>query len=302
MWFNHWLRRGFWPEVPDAQVDAGVVTKTRRMNTGSQCPTNTLWLYRCHDVGLAMVGGSEFMDQIAATWASLIVAACLLPSPALAQESPGLDLSGNIEVATDYRFRGVSRSDGEPVVQVSLDATLPVRDKMSLFAGASGLATQSNRDYGAAQGQFYAGLEQDVGAFRLTLGGRGYVFPDGAGRDYYELFGSAATHYGPVSAKLGFAVAPDQRSYGDRRGLYVYSDVDAGIPNTPLTVEAHLGLEDNAFFRDKLDWSVSLSYVRSPFSLSLGYVDTNRFAPFIEHGKPMNGADAALVAKIGVSF
>lgn len=242
------------------------------------------------------------MDQIAAAWASLILAACLLPQAALAQESPGLDLSGNIEVATDYRFRGVSRSAGEPVAQVDLNATLPVRERMSLFAGASGLATGGNRDYGSAQGQFYAGLEQDVGAFRLTLGGRGYVFPDVAGKDYFEFFGSATTQYGPVSAKLGFAVAPNQRNYGDRRSLYVYSDVNAGIPNTPITVEAHLGLEDNALFRDKLDWSVSLSYVHSPFSLSLGYVDTNRFAPFIEPGKLKNGADAALVAKIGVSF
>lgn len=242
------------------------------------------------------------MDRIAAAWAGLIVAACLWPQAALAQTSPGLDLSGNIEVATDYRFRGVSRSDREPVAQVDLDATLPVRDRMSLFVGASGLVTGTNRDFGSAQGQFYAGLEQEVGAFRLTLGGRGYVFPDIAGKDYYELFGSATTQYGPVSAKLGFAVAPDQRNYGDKRGLYAYSDVDAGIPNTPLTVEAHLGLEDNALFANKLDWSVSLSYVHSPFSLSLGYVDTNRAAPFIEHGKLRNGADAALVAKLGISF
>lgn len=242
------------------------------------------------------------MNQVVAAWTSLIVAADLLPQAAQAQESPGVDISGGIEVTTDYRFRGASRSDGEPVMQGGLDATLPVRDKMSLFAGASGLATESSRDYGAVQGQFHAGLEQDVGSFRLTLGGRGYVFLDVAGKDYYELFGSVATQYGPVSAKVGFAVAPDQRNYGDRRGLYVYSDVDTGIPNTPLTVGAHLGLEDNGFFRDKLDWSVSVSYVHSPFSLSLGYVDTNRFAPFIEYGKSTNGADAALVAKMGLTF
>ncbi|WP_339468193.1 hypothetical protein, partial [Pseudomonas lurida] len=74
------------------------------------------------------------------------------------------------------------------------------------------------------------------------------------------------------------------------------------VPGSRLTVASHLGWEDYALFRDKLDWSLNLIYVRNRFSLSLGYVDTNRSAPFLEGGKLKNGADAALVVRLGAAF
>lgn len=234
--------------------------------------------------------------------ASVPFLGALLAQSAWAQDRSTPDVSGNVEIANDYRFRGFSRSQEEPVVQADLDVTLPVSDRTSLFSGGLGTLTKSNPNYGAIQAQVYAGVEQEVGAFRLTFGGRGYVFPDVSGKDYYELFGSGQTRFGPLSAKFGVAFAPDQQSNGGKRGIYVYSDVDAGIPGTPLTVGSHLGWEDNALFRDKLDWSLGVTYVRSPFSLGLDYVDTNHSAPFIGHGKVKNGADAALVVRLGAAF
>lgn len=235
-------------------------------------------------------------------WGCTAFLSAAISQGAWAQERVTPDISGDVEVASDYRFRGYSRSQEEPVAQASLDATLPVGGSTSLFSGGIGSLTQGNPDYGSFQAQVYAGVEQQVGIFRLSLGGRGYLFPDLSAKDYYELFGSGQTQFGPLSAKLGFAFTPDQRNYGGKRGIYVYSDLDAGIPGTPLTVASHLGWEDNALFRDKLDWSLDLVYVRNPFSLSLGYVDTNRSAPFLKGGKLKNGADAALVVKLGAAF
>lgn len=226
----------------------------------------------------------------------------LLAQSAWAQDRATPDVSGNVEIASDYRFRGYSRSQEEAAMQADLDVTLPISERTSLFSGGNGTLTKSNPAYVSFQVQVYAGLEQDVGAFRLSFGGRGYVFPDASGKDYYEFFGSGRTQFGPLSAKLGVAFAPDQQNYGGKRGIYVYSDLDAGIPGTPLTVATHVGWEDNAFFRDKLDWSLGVTYVRSPFSLGLAYVDTNRSAPFIDGGKVKNGADAALVVRLGAAF
>lgn len=234
--------------------------------------------------------------------ASVAYLSALQGQSAWAQDGAAADISGNLEIATDYRFRGYSRSQEEPVAQGGLDVTLPVSDRTSVFTGGTGVLTKSNPEYGFFQAQIYAGLEQEVGAFRLTFGGRGYVFPDVSGTDYYELFGSGRTQFGPLSAKLGVAFAPDQQNYGGKPGIYVYSDLDAGIPGTPLTVETHLGWEDNAFFRDKLDWSLGVTYVKNPFSVGLDYVDTNRSAPFIDHGKIRNGADAALLLRLGAAF
>lgn len=242
------------------------------------------------------------MKRPRAILASVPFLGALLAHSAWAQDRTTPDISGNVEIASDYRFRGYSRSQEEPVAQADLDVALPVSDRTSLFSGGIGTLTKSNPDYGSFQAQVYAGLEQEVGAFRLSLGGRGFLFPDVSGKDYYEFFGSGRTQFGPLSAKLGVAFAPDQQNYGGKRGIYVYSDLDTGIPGTPLTVATHLGWEDNTFFRDKLDWSLGVTYVHSPFSLGLDYVDTNRSAPFIADGKVKNGADAALVVRLGAAF
>lgn len=242
------------------------------------------------------------MDWMRLIWASIGLACASQPEGARAQERAGPELSGSIEAATDYRFRGASRSAGKPVVQAVLDAAIPIDSDTSVFSGAVGAVTGSNSDYGAFQSQVYVGVEQEIGAFRLAFGGRGYFFPDVSAKDYYEIFGSGRTQLGPLSAKLGFALAPNQRSYGGKRGIYVYSDLDAGIPSTPFTVATHIGWEDNARFRDKVDWGLSLTYVRSPWSLGLGYVDSNRSALFLKDGKLKNGSDGALVVTLGASF
>ena len=233
---------------------------------------------------------------------SITLCSALQEQSAWAQDGAAAHISGNVEIATDYRFRGYSRSQEEPAAQLNLDVTLPVGGRTGVFAGGAGVLTKSNPAYGSVQAQAYAGVEQDVGAFHLTLGGRGYLFPDVQGRDYYEIFGAGETQFGPLSAKLGFAFAPDPRNYGGKRGVYVYSDLDTGIPGTPLSVATHVGWEDNAFFRDKLDWSLGVTYVKNPFSLGLHYVDTNRSAPFLDRNKVKNGADAALILRLGAAF
>ena len=235
-------------------------------------------------------------------WATAALVCGLHPETTFAQDHVTPELSGSVEVATDDRFRGYTRSAGEPVARASLDVAVPIGARTTLFSGATGSVTGSNPDYGALQTQFYAGVEQEAGAFRLTLGGRGYIFPNVAGKDYYEIFGDGRTQIGPISAKLGFALAPGQRHYGGRRGIYIYSDLETGIPGTPLTAAAHYGWEDNARFSGKSDWSLSLVYIHSPWSLGLGYTDTNRSALFARDGKQKDGAGAALVATLGASF
>ncbi len=234
--------------------------------------------------------------------ASFALLTALHEQSAMAQEGTGTDVSGSAEIATDYRFRGYSRSEGEPVGQGVLDVTLPAGVRTSVFAGGTGVLTKSNPAFGSVQTQVYAGFEHEVGAFHLTLGGRGYLFPNVRGRDYYEAFGAGQTQLGPLSAKLGVAFAPDQRNYGGKSGIYVYSDLDTGIPGTPLSLASHVGWEDNAFFRDKLDWSLGVTYVKSPFSLALDYIDTNRAARFLYGNKVKDGAGATLVLRLGAAF
>lgn len=105
-------------------------------------------------------------------------------APALAQE---VTVTGNIALATDYAFRGVSQSDG-PAVQGGLDATF----------GDSGfyLGTwASNINFGGGSNlelDVYGGYKFALGAVNMDVGVLGYLYPnaqdDGAELDYWELY------------------------------------------------------------------------------------------------------------------
>ncbi len=237
---------------------------------------------------------------------SLIVLAPVLvglPIAAKAQDAPEkMDLSLTASIQSDDRFRGYSRSDGHPVAQAQLDGSTFVAADLDIFAGASASSLGNSRYYGAAETDIYAGLDRTIGAFNTTLGVRGYIFPDAGARNYYELFGSARTTYGPATAKLGFAFAPEQRGLRRRGDSYVYSDIDAGIPRTPFTATAHLGWEDTDGFHGKTDWSVGVDYIRSPFAVGIAYVDTNRSDRIDNTGAARRLSRAKLVLSARASF
>ncbi len=213
------------------------------------------------------------------------------------------DISGSVTAMSDYRFRGYSRSDGDPAVQVSAEVTTQVEERTRIFIGASASGFVRSGPYGSIETSPYAGLERELGAFHVEIGGRGYLFPDAHDRDYYELFSAGRFDLGPVSTRVGVAFAPRQTNIGDRRGLYLYSDLESGIPRTPLTALVHLGWEDNGQARDKLDWELKLLYVRNPWNLGIGYVDTNRFIPSGNQGiRSPNRAGATLIVSAGATF
>jgi uncharacterized protein (TIGR02001 family) len=107
-------------------------------------------------------------------------------APALAQEAT---LSGNITLATDYTFRGLSQTDNHPAVQGGLDASIG-----SFYVGT----WASNVDFGFGESielDVYGGYKFAVGPVALDVGVIGYLYPQaaddgisqGTGElDYYE--------------------------------------------------------------------------------------------------------------------
>ena len=66
------------------------------------------------------------------------------------------------------------------------------------------------------------------------------------GKFLIEPYASVSTTMGPVSAKLGAAYAWEQDSLGGDDNLYLYTDWGLGVPNTPISIAAHLGYTDGA--------------------------------------------------------
>lgn len=189
----------------------------------------------------------------------------------------GITLSGNVALVTEYRFRGVDLSGGEIAIQGGVDLAYD----SGFYAGtwASSL-DEDTVGYGSTEVDFYAGFGGNLAeGVSFDIGGIVYMYPDaGAGDfDYYEFYGSVGFGFGPAEATVGVAYAPDQDSLGDSDNFYIYTDLAAGIPDTPISLTAHLGYTDGFLtFTDDgkaFDWSIGLDVaVGGPVSIGVSYV------------------------------
>ena len=217
-------------------------------------------------------------------------------------------LSGNVAFTNDYRFRGVTFTDGGFAVQGGFD----ISHSSGLYAGtwASNLDEQTV-GYGSVEVDVYGGWSGDLtDGLTADVGVLFYLYPDaGPGEfDYVEFYGSLAFAIGPASLTGGVAYSPNQDSLdfggGQRDNLYLYTDVSFGIPETPLTLNGHLGYTDGVLTytadSQAFDWSVGVDWaLNDTFTASAAYVGVE--GDLI--GDPFNiFTDDAFVLTLAASF
>jgi uncharacterized protein (TIGR02001 family) len=234
--------------------------------------------------------------------ASLLGALALaaLSSPALAQEDTetevpsggGLSISGEVNLLSDFRFRGISRSDRDPALQGALTVSMPG----GFYAGGRGTSLRETGGFGAAQLDLYAGYGADLGLGTSADAGLMYfVFPDAeGGGDYFEPYASISHQLGPVQATAGAKYAWEQDALGGEDLLYLFGEVEAGIPLTPITLTAQAGRQDTGAFGDYWTWSLGGRAALGPVQAGLRYVDTD--LPNLPNAK------AGLVLSLGLRF
>jgi uncharacterized protein (TIGR02001 family) len=253
----------------------------------------------------------------------MLFAACLLAAgPAPAQEQapadsapvgdpvalPGaFDLSADFGLMSDYRFRGVSRSDEDPAAQ----AGIIVRHESGLYAGARGTTLGGNDpfrlrnpafgDQGDVQFDLYAGYGRSLGGgFDVDAGLIYYAFAGGHGAtDYAEPYASLSYLIGPVQLTGGAKYAPSQAATGDEDMLYLYGQVDVSVPFRPWSFSAQAGRQDTGGYGNYWNWSLGARYhvqvaQIGGAEIGLRYVDTDL--------PSVSGQDAALVATLELSF
>lgn len=234
------------------------------------------------------------------------VMAAVLAAPALAQGVPTGDvsLSGTVALVSDYRFRGVSQSGGDPAVQGSVTAT----HASGVYLGAWSSSISGGPAMGNVELDLYAGYSREVlPGFTADLGVTYYAYPGGrVGKaEYVEPYASLGTTYGPARIKLGVNYAWRQAALGNRDNLYLTSNLDIAVPTTPLTVAAHLGYQDGALAapfvagsadRNGFDWSLGASAtVLGKLTFGMSYVGAE--------GRAVKGlTDDSVVATLSLTF
>jgi len=226
----------------------------------------------------------------------VMVMACGAAGPATAA---AIDASAT--VASDYRSRGVSLSDRQPVA----GATVALTAAAGWFAGAEAVSNARPRNLRLARGRdaevdLTAGWSKTIGLLTPSAGVIAYLYPS-HGPAEVEAFGSVAGALGPATVTLGLNYAPDQA--GARGGnLYTYARAAFGIPLTPATITASVGREAGAFDLGltKVDYRIGVEAKVWKLTVGARYVGNDvpkSFASLIRHAT----ADT-VVGSVAVAF
>jgi len=234
--------------------------------------------------------------------ATVLAGSALVATPALAQGESEFTVSGNVALTSDYRFRGVSFSDGDMAIQGGID----IEHASGFYVGTWGSSIEDSPTYGEMELNLYGGWSGDItSGLTLDVGLLYYAYPakdtGGGASDYFEPYVSLSTQLGPVAATIGAAYAWKQKSLGKQDNFYVYTDLEAGIPDTPITLTGHLGYTTGALSphlnkKSGLDWSLGASITAmGGLTFSVAYVGTS--GPSVK-----NFNDDAVVATLSYSF
>jgi uncharacterized protein (TIGR02001 family) len=206
------------------------------------------------------------------------VAATLLAGASSAMAEP--EISANVALTTDYRFRGISQSNDDIAIQGGFDLAF----ENGIYIGTWG----SSVDFLTADGEGFDGsLELDyyVGWAMETASGVGvdvgFLYYDYPGDDDPE--GDFSEIYGSVSfADLSLGVAYSDDYYGETDKFFYYSaDYSLGVGEN-FSVDFHIGYndleEDGGYLSGEdsyLDYSIGLTTTFLAVDWSVAWVGTD---------------------------
>lgn len=198
-------------------------------------------------------------------------------APALADETDppaAVAITASATLASEYRFRGLSRSAGEPVLQGEIAATTSGGFRLGVW---SSMARGGNgaTALGGSEVDLTASLVRPLGTSGLMVEGgvTGYLFPGRRGFDFWEVHGGLSRTLGPLDARIAVHLAPDPQGTAGV-GTYLDAGLRAGIPGSPFTLHGHLGRTAGAFAPGGpfLDHRLGVSATWQAVTLDLSWV------------------------------
>ena len=202
--------------------------------------------------------------------------AAILLSSSMAASS-AVDLSGNVTLTSDYKFRGISQSDG-----VAIQGSFDLGTELGFYAAVWG----SSLNYGGGLELDYilgyaTDLTDNIG---IDVGYIYYDYPgwdtkpdaDGDPKGNFQEFYGVLTLWG---AALSAAYSDDY--FAETGSAWYYTaGYDLSFTDTlGLSLHAgHSSFDDAGFFetlKDYTDWKIALIATVSGFDLELAYVDTD---------------------------
>src|SRR3954469_3320869 len=264
-----------------------------------------------------------------------LLAAAQTPAPAPAP-SP---ITGNMTIASDYRFRGISQTYNGPAIQGGIDyahasgfylGNWNSNVSSSLFSGGSGIEMD-----------FYGGYKKSFGDIGMDVGFIYYYYPRAEGNaitgsslgsdkfDNQEIYIGASWKW--LSAKLNYALSDyfglntnmaaggyftdkntgaaldPSGTAGKSKGTY-YLDLTATYPvSDKLSIIGHYGMLNVKTYNDLdyNDWKLGVTYDMSGWMLGASYIDTdakNNWYYLNGSKGPKDSGNGTVVLSVGKTF
>jgi uncharacterized protein (TIGR02001 family) len=245
-----------------------------------------------------------------------LAGALAAPGLAAAQAAPASPITGNVTLASDYRFRGLTQTMQRPAWQGGFD-----------YAHASGVYLGNwNSNVSATEFpnsnlemDFYGGWKTTFGDFGVDVGAIYYFYPGSRATitnldtgaicspcriDNKEIY---------VGASWKFLSAKYFHSFDDFFGIpgtknSWYLDTNATIDvGAGLSVLAHVGRQEVEDFStaDYTDWKLGVTKDIGGYVFGAAYVDTNAKAgayTFSDARKTINIGKSGLVFSVAKTF
>lgn len=241
-------------------------------------------------------------------------------TPAMAQDetepAPAITVNGSATVVSDYRFRGISQTD----LNFAVQGSITVSHESGFYASVWG---SSIDNYVTAHGtpnqeiDLIAGFKKSFDGVTIDVGALYYVYPgtrpgfpgDTTASDFIEPYAALSYAIGPVTAKATVNYAPKQKALAlnqvgpKQDNLYLAGDLSVAIPETPVSLTAHLGHTWGPSWlsigNEYTDWSLGASFTVKSLTFGAQYVDTDG-AFITPSGK--NASKGGFVGSVSVSF
>jgi len=216
-------------------------------------------------------------------------------------------VTGNLGLTSDYRFRGVSQTQNAPAVQGGID----YNHVSGLYIGNwnSSVSSQLYTNGAGVESDVYAGFKKQVfGNFTLDVGTMNYFYPRAGTNgsfDTNELYAGIG-YKELVTVKYSHAISDYFGTSNSKNSFYVQAD--AAIPVVgKLVAVAHVGRTDvnNNSKLNYTDYNVGVAYDLQGWNLAAKYyMNDNKTSTFMT-ANTVNGQQLykdALVFSVAKSF
>ena len=215
-------------------------------------------------------------------------------------------VTGNLGLTSDYRFRGVSQTQNAPAVQGGIDYA----HSSGLYVGNwnSSVSSQMYTNGSGVESDLYAGFKKDIyKGLTLDVGSYNYFYPRATNNtstnfDTNELF--AGLGYGPVSVKYSQSLSNYFGTANSKNSQYYQADLAQPLTyiSKNLSLLAHVGRTEvnNNSNLNYTDYNVGLGYNLQGWELAAKYYTNSGTTSTFQTANTINGQrlykDAAVVS------